>query len=238
MEIRDVLCEAGVRRAKELIAFPPPSQDIVHRKREVSPKLLVSKLLDYYLSQKGANWLEEIHGTLMVVATVIATMSFQAALNPPGGVWQEDTNKGAKCGNPKCIAGTSILAYTYPQSLDLFYTYNTVSFVSSLTIILLLFSGFPLKNKICMWLLTMTMCTTVTFMALTYLKSLDLVTPDPKMREVDRMYRSTVHIWFGLIVAIALSNAIGFLYWLVKKWQNFRHEMPSGPANERQLLDV
>ncbi|KAJ1387227.1 PGG domain [Sesbania bispinosa] len=43
-----------------------------------------------YLQYQG-NWIKETRGTLMVVATVIATMTFQSALNPPGGVWQENT---------------------------------------------------------------------------------------------------------------------------------------------------
>jgi hypothetical protein len=33
------------------------------------------------------NWMEETRGTLMIVATVIATMAFQAGISPPGGVW-------------------------------------------------------------------------------------------------------------------------------------------------------
>ncbi|XP_042521228.1 ankyrin repeat-containing protein BDA1-like [Macadamia integrifolia] len=48
------------------------------------------------------DWLERKKNSLMVVSTVIATMSFQAVLSPPRGLWQDDNN------NHK--AGTSILA--------------------------------------------------------------------------------------------------------------------------------
>ncbi|XP_023535331.1 ankyrin repeat-containing protein BDA1-like [Cucurbita pepo subsp. pepo] len=36
------------------------------------------------------DWLQEVQGTMMLVATVIATVAFQGAINPPGGVWQQD----------------------------------------------------------------------------------------------------------------------------------------------------
>ncbi|XP_050231886.1 ankyrin repeat-containing protein BDA1-like [Mercurialis annua] len=39
-------------------------------------------------SENGGDWLEKSRGNLMVVATVIAGMAFQAAINPPGGVWE------------------------------------------------------------------------------------------------------------------------------------------------------
>ncbi|XP_043705171.1 ankyrin repeat-containing protein At2g01680-like [Telopea speciosissima] len=35
-------------------------------------------------------WLKKMKNSLMVVSTVIATMSFQAVLSPPGGIWQDD----------------------------------------------------------------------------------------------------------------------------------------------------
>uniref|UniRef100_A0A803LBL8 PGG domain-containing protein n=1 Tax=Chenopodium quinoa TaxID=63459 RepID=A0A803LBL8_CHEQI len=41
--------------------------------------------------QADGTWLEEQRTSLMVVASLIATMAFQVGINPPGGVWQ-DTN--------------------------------------------------------------------------------------------------------------------------------------------------
>ncbi|RVW44053.1 hypothetical protein CK203_075034 [Vitis vinifera] len=34
----------------------------------------------------------------MVAATLIAVMAFQSALNPPGGVWDDDKNSGGGMG--------------------------------------------------------------------------------------------------------------------------------------------
>uniref|UniRef100_M4DYC4 PGG domain-containing protein n=1 Tax=Brassica campestris TaxID=3711 RepID=M4DYC4_BRACM len=49
-----------------------------------------------YLNRQG-DWLEKTRGNLMVAATVIAGMSFQVMVSPPGGVWENDN----------CPSGTS-----------------------------------------------------------------------------------------------------------------------------------
>lgn len=37
------------------------------------------------------DWLTDKQNILMVVAVLLATMAFQAGMNPPGGVWQDDS---------------------------------------------------------------------------------------------------------------------------------------------------
>ncbi|KAB9309896.1 hypothetical protein FH972_027023 [Carpinus fangiana] len=39
------------------------------------------------------NWIDKTRGSLMTVATVMATMSFQAGISPPGGVWPKDMKR-------------------------------------------------------------------------------------------------------------------------------------------------
>ncbi|KAJ0008484.1 hypothetical protein Pint_29036 [Pistacia integerrima] len=66
------------------------------------------KLLKY-----KSEYFEKTRGNLMVVATLIAGMSFQVATNPPGGYWQNDTTneKDQSCPKGKtCTAGTSVHA--------------------------------------------------------------------------------------------------------------------------------
>ena len=119
-------------------------------------------------------WLKKERDSLMIVATVIAAMAYQAGLNPPSGVWQKDSDsKGAF----DYLAGTSIIAYKYPKGYPRFMAYNTVSFVASLSIIFMLISGLPIKRRIFMWLLMVAMWITITFMALTYLTSLRAISP-------------------------------------------------------------
>ncbi|KAJ0091104.1 hypothetical protein Patl1_14550 [Pistacia atlantica] len=49
--------------------------------------------------EKKDDWLKEMSNALMVVASLIATVTFQAGLNPPGGVWQ-DTKQPPQDGAP------------------------------------------------------------------------------------------------------------------------------------------
>ncbi|KAL0009966.1 hypothetical protein SO802_005074 [Lithocarpus litseifolius] len=107
-----------------------------------------SRWLDY-LNYKG-DWLEEIRSSLMVVATVIITITFQPALSPPGGVWGETkntTSAGSGCGQNgnTCEAGTLVLAYNYESVYLAFLVCNTGAFTASPSITFLLISGFPFK---------------------------------------------------------------------------------------------
>uniref|UniRef100_A0A0D9WPB6 PGG domain-containing protein n=1 Tax=Leersia perrieri TaxID=77586 RepID=A0A0D9WPB6_9ORYZ len=70
-------------------------------------------------------WFREMRGWLMVVATVAASVSYQAGLNPPGG-WNDD-------GNP-------VLRLTFPVRYKTFYYFNATTFVTSLVITVLLMS--------------------------------------------------------------------------------------------------
>ncbi|KFK38749.1 hypothetical protein AALP_AA3G155900 [Arabis alpina] len=118
-----------------------------------------------YLNRQG-DWLEKTRGNLMVAATVIAGMSFQVMVNPPGGVWQSDNcpsgnQTGTVC---KAKAGTSVLEHeSSKRGLYLgMVISSTVSFSASMSLILLVISGLRLRNRMIMAIL-------VTFMVVAVL---------------------------------------------------------------------
>lgn len=177
-------------------------------------------------------WLEEECGRLMVVATMIATMTFQAVANPPGGVWQEnntntsillkDGSNYTVCSEEYlCVAGTAVLGHVFPTEFLRFIKFNTISFLASLSIILLLVSGCPLRNRICMWLLSMALCVILTFMALTYLQVVLLVVvPFGDLHNSsDKIYKICFNLWIGLLVMVSVMITIRFLIWVVKQSQ-------------------
>ncbi|WZY73721.1 hypothetical protein YC2023_005961 [Brassica napus] len=72
-----------------------------------------------YLNRQG-DWLEKTRGNLMVAATVIAGMSFQVMVSPPGGVWENDNCPSGTSPVCKAKAGTSqyrfIFCFDEPHS--------------------------------------------------------------------------------------------------------------------------
>ncbi|KAI9078528.1 hypothetical protein K1719_039466 [Acacia pycnantha] len=128
----------------------------------------------------NGEWLEEMRGNLSTVATVISTMTFQSVLNPPGGFVQQgiyDSNNTFSSSSPlDCLEvkgdqscpGEAILASRDPEDFRCFIIHNTIAFVASLGVALLLISGLPLKNKVMMWMLSMGMFITLTALGRAY----------------------------------------------------------------------
>ncbi|XP_044497572.1 ankyrin repeat-containing protein ITN1-like [Mangifera indica] len=128
------------------------------------------------LSKHKSDRYEGTRGNLMVVATLIATMSFQITTNPPGGYWQEDTDHSKAKTCPKrviCRAGTAIHAHT-----DEYYYLtiaSTISFSASLSIILWLISGVALRNRVSVGILEVKMWVALLFVAYAYALSISLI---------------------------------------------------------------
>ncbi|XP_026438268.1 ankyrin repeat-containing protein BDA1-like [Papaver somniferum] len=87
-------------------------------------------------SENCNDWLTRQQNVLMVVASLIATMAFEAGLNPPGGIWQDNSVLKDHSGEPKHLAGTSILADNAMHIHFLYMVSNTIGFFASLSIIL------------------------------------------------------------------------------------------------------
>ncbi|KAK2633155.1 hypothetical protein EUGRSUZ_L00439 [Eucalyptus grandis] len=172
---------------------------------------------------KHEKWIMEKRNSLMITATVIAAMAYQAGLSPPSGLWNDDQK--AKNGTILYYAGTSIMAANDPEGYLRFWICNTVSFLASLSTILLLMSGLPLGKKVLMWILTATMWVTITFMALTYLYSMTLISsvsrgPGP-VSPTGGLYfvewgsitvvTDSLLVWLGIVAIVFLVHTIRFL---------------------------
>ncbi|XP_008232267.1 PREDICTED: uncharacterized protein LOC103331421 [Prunus mume] len=206
---------------------PPPPADAAAAEPSPNPNVRILQRLMKWFKYPN-QWLEEMRGLLMVVATVISTMTFQAVVSPPGGVWQENNTNSSIVSNDQsiifcsednvCVAGTAVLGYTFPGDFLDFIKFNTVSFLASVSVTLMLVSGFPLHNRICMWLLLMAMCVALTCMALTYLKVLLLVVPFGDLFNSSfKIYKKSFKLWIGLLVMISVMNTTHFLIWVVEK---------------------
>ncbi|TVU18308.1 hypothetical protein EJB05_34398, partial [Eragrostis curvula] len=80
-------------------------------------------------SDKKETRLEKARSLVLLLATLAATITYQAGLDPPGGLWEDD-GVGYKAGDP-------ILLTTNPRRFKAFFYCNSVAFVASLVAIIL-----------------------------------------------------------------------------------------------------
>ena len=219
--LQNILMDAGVERANNQNNLPPPSATTIGHHESGKP----TQLSKQRSKQKG-NWIEEMRGALMVVATVITTITYQPALSPPGGVWQsdiKDSNQANACSgkNKYCEAGTLVLAYSYESYYLAFLVCNTIAFTASLSITLLLISGFPFKNKVFMGMLTFAMCTTLTFLGISYVLAFIMLVPVHLGDRLGFNMLFPIYVLLGLIAVVILIHTVRFLHWLVRTISKF-----------------
>ncbi|XP_030456844.2 ankyrin repeat-containing protein ITN1-like [Syzygium oleosum] len=215
-------CEAGATTATAILRAPsrseiesmmmgasPPNANDQNIASPMQRKSLEKNLNKQY------DWLERKKGALMVVASLTATMAFQVGVNPPGGFWQETTRgDNSKYSH---TAGFSIMADNYPGRYLLFSVVNTISFLASLSIILLLVSGLPLRRRFFMWILMVIMWIAITSIALTYGLSMTLFTPSHEKNSIYKITGVGILLWFGLMVLLLVGHTIRLIWKTIRK---------------------
>ncbi|XP_045791164.1 uncharacterized protein LOC123885868 [Trifolium pratense] len=175
---------------------------------------------------KKDEWLEQMRGNLSLMATVIATITFQMALNPPGGVRSvkddgADNANDIACSDSSNVTldlcpGEAVLAVVYKDEYFLFLVSNTICFVASLSICLLLVSGIPLHHRLPMWLLSIGMCVTLSMLAVSYITALQMTTPGTMYNTANKFLEKLIYGWVGLLAIIALWHTLRLIIWIVK----------------------
>ncbi|XVF74353.1 hypothetical protein PTKIN_Ptkin13bG0103700 [Pterospermum kingtungense] len=249
LEIGDVLIKAGSRRSNDEDPNPPntvPNQSqmvqvavggetqvIAVNSRSFRCWLKGKIKSGYHKCKKylkrQSDWVEKMQGTLMLVATLTATISFQVAVNPPGGVWQQDyeqtSDGGFYCNMGKygkCLAGTAVMAYVLPDEYFALTSYAVVSFIASMSVVLLAISGLPLKNKLFTRLMTIAMIFAITFLLNAFLEAIRMLTPDPINFKIEKAFIVSGIIWTVLVLTIILFGTIHLLFWLISYWSKFK----------------
>ncbi|KAJ9692841.1 hypothetical protein PVL29_011774 [Vitis rotundifolia] len=97
----------------------------------------------YYRFNPSRDNPDSARNTLLVVGALIAAATFQAGINPPGGVWQDKTTVDGVTTHPgKAIFGSEKAAFT------VFLFCNTLAFSSSLQMITYLIIGCPFSLEV------------------------------------------------------------------------------------------
>lgn len=166
------------------------------------------------LMKQHIDWFDQQKSALMVVASLIATMAFQVGVNPPGGVWQDD--KPDNSGRHR-VAGDSVFAYKLPRGYTNFYIVNMIAFIASLSIILLLMSGLPLRRRVFLWILMVITWIAITTIALCYLVAVVALTPDERVTSILPMMGYMIILWIALMALLLIGHTIRMIVKLVKK---------------------
>lgn len=141
--------------------------------------------------EKNSSWVRERWSALMVVSVLIATVTFEAGLNPPNG----DSNNEE-------------IAYDYHLG---FMVFDTTGFLVSLSIIILLISKPPLRPTIMMRVLTALMWISVSSIAITFSTFIYIVVPGRKVAAVPLLWLGLLYLWQFIRFVLWLFRACGAL---------------------------
>ncbi|KAL5572414.1 hypothetical protein UlMin_022011 [Ulmus minor] len=239
MEIEDSLKNAGALSSKDI---PSIVLDRIPTKPLASASSLapVGRLKSSISKkpvpkQKQTEWLGRKRSALMVVASLIATVAFQASITPPGGVWQDTLqvdDNGKSVENPHTV-GKSIMASNNRTEYGLFMIFNTLAFLSSLSIILLLVSGLPIKRRRWLWIQMVIMWVAITSQVVTYFVSLRHMSPTNDRVEIvlRKVTEISVLTWLCLMLVVFIGNVIRMNLWILRKYGYIKPK--DGDADDR-----
>ncbi|KAI3939742.1 hypothetical protein MKW92_044774 [Papaver armeniacum] len=233
MEIGDLLFRAQAHNSTNIeVLVDNNDKDVVLEANQTQNQALhrcVSIRCENSKLRKYEDWFSEKSNSLLVAASLLAAMAFQAAVNPPGGVWQEDSLSPVKIKEDSLTlqrspryAGTAIMADTNAYHYKIFLISNTLGFVFSMNSILLLVSELPLKLKRHYFsrYLALTMWAAAISMAISYIVALNNLLPSTHTYTIkDFFWGFSIRQSLYYLMFIFFFIPVCYLFW--KSAENF-----------------
>ncbi|KAH6767524.1 hypothetical protein C2S52_018507 [Perilla frutescens var. hirtella] len=135
VKVRETLQHAGAKRAQECTSITAQLETnhdhhLHHRESR--------NWFEYFKFQKQRDSPSEARNTLLVVAALITTVTFQAAANPPLGLFDES----------RVIQDSSVVGVGAFKTDLIFVFFNSIGFITSSLILCYLTIGFPLHREL------------------------------------------------------------------------------------------
>ncbi|PPD85930.1 hypothetical protein GOBAR_DD17157 [Gossypium barbadense] len=167
-------------------------------------------------------WLEEMRRGTTVAAVLIATVTFEVALNPPGGVWQDGGNVDSNVDRPLTgnhIQGKSIAGEVTPKSLTWFLVWDSIGFLASMNIIVMLTIPSKLKANSIRWeYVRLMMWFVIASVHMVFLYGVQLTTPSYIFQ---RAVIAPFVFFYGVVGLLASRSG----WSLVTDWRNLAKEI-------------
>ncbi|XP_010558890.1 PREDICTED: ankyrin repeat-containing protein At2g01680-like [Tarenaya hassleriana] len=146
-DIAKILRGAKAKEAKELTGPTRTLPEYLMQNLSIFERR--NKLLglsNFNSSRKRTRDKSDIQSSVLVVAILIATATYQAGLSPPGGYWQDDSSSSSDDATEQHVAGQMTMNF---DPAIFFYGFNGVSFFSSMAVIIFFIIGLPTWTVLC-----------------------------------------------------------------------------------------
>ncbi|KAL2478312.1 Ankyrin repeat family protein [Forsythia ovata] len=161
-EIEEMLRLAGASQVENMHLGQQAMQTVrmhqdasANELRRERPRKPSKKLQDYFKYDKTKDSPSKVRNTLLVIAVLIATATYQAVLSPPGGVWQDDFSPTSNTTTindatqpPAHTAGKAVMGTHNTVSFGLFLLFNSIGFFMSIHMLYFLTIKFPLQLEL------------------------------------------------------------------------------------------
>ncbi|KAK6285365.1 hypothetical protein POUND7_011544 [Theobroma cacao] len=207
IQIHQIFQQAGALKARESTTGPAHVQTEAENFNN-KQKLLSSSSWNLWkeLMKEVTESSSETKNSLMIVAVLIARITYQAILNSPSGFWSDSDNKN----NPTVSTvqkrsrtmspGEAVMSKN-PPIFSVFIGFNSIGFIASVAMIFLLTSGFPFRAGLRLAMFSMIG---------TYVVAIIYIGPT-KMRDI--------YITVTVMGILFLVEFARFTIWLLKKWR-------------------